>query len=231
MANEKPRRASASPAVSRRRAVAGSLGLALTLPLGLAARPVPLGAQALQATPRQTAGPFYPTRMPADRDNDLVRVAGQDREAAGQVTHLSGRVTDLTGRPLARYRVEIWQCDTRQYYHHSRDRGSGDDGFQGFGQTLTDGDGMYAFRTIKPVPYPGRTPHIHMAVLRDGMKPFTTQLYVRGEPRNEKDGLFRWLDERGLSDAVLADFVPAPELETGALSARFDIVLDLARET
>jgi protocatechuate 3,4-dioxygenase beta subunit len=73
------------------------------------------------------------------------------------------------------------------------------------------------------VPYPGRTPHIHMAVFPDGVKPFITQLYVKNEPRNAQDFIFNRIpaDRRHL---VLADFAPAPA--GGAmLAANFDIVL------
>src|SRR5919108_3988550 len=123
-------------------------------------------AFALAPTPRQTKGPFYPLTLPLDKDNDLVRVQGSAQPALGTVTHVAGRVLDLNGRPVAGARVEIWQCDGNGRYHHVDDRNPAveDEGFQGYGQMMTDADGAYRFRTIKPVPYPGRTAHIHFAI-------------------------------------------------------------------
>src|SRR5690606_14976907 len=100
------------------------------------------------------------------------------------------------GRPVAGARVEIWQCDANGIYLHPRERrrGQRDAAFQGFGHTTTDGAGRFAFRTIVPVPYTGRTPHIHCKVLRAGREVLTTQLYRAGYPRNDSDFLFRRLD-------------------------------------
>jgi len=170
---------------SRRRFLTALLGLTATLP---AASRTPS-----DSTPRQSAGPFYPRRKPDDDDANLVRVDGRTQPAEGDHTRLSGRVLDTNGRPLPNLTVEIWQCDHRGRYRHPRDPSTGerDPGFQGFGHAVTDADGRYRFATIRPVPYPGRTPHIHLAVRLPGDRPFVTQLYIRGEPRNEYDFLFR----------------------------------------
>ena len=160
---------------------------ALTAGLGgLVGQPV---LAALAPTPRQTPGPFYPETLPLDRDNDLTRVDGRDGRAQGEYTELGGRVVDARGRPLAGVQVEIWQCNAFGRYHHPRDnRGvSLDPYFQGYGSFTTGADGGYRFRTIKPVSYPGRTPHIHFALSGPGVRAFTTQLYVAGEPANERD--------------------------------------------
>ena len=181
---------------------------------------------ALLATPPAGTGPFYPESLPLDSDADLVQVAGRPDRAAGEIIHLFGRLFDSGGAPIAGARVEIWQCDARGVYHHSRDRrfGEADGNFQGFGVAATSGGGEYRFRTIKPVPYPGRTPHIHFRILAPGHAPFTTQMYVAGHPLNADDILFRRIaaDERG---RVTAAFAPAPEIEASAFKAVFDIVL------
>lgn len=185
------------------------------------------GAQPLPATPRQTTGPFYPTDWSGDADNDLVRVTGEAARAQGVVTHLRGRVLDAAGVPVPSAVVEIWQCDAFGRYRHPRDRQDGrDPGFQGRGRTVTGPDGRYLFRTIRPVAYPGRTPHIHAAIAAPGQgQPLVTQFYVAGEPLNGRDGLFNGLRDPRQREAVLLHLQPADRIEPGALLAERDIVL------
>lgn len=203
--------------MARRRMLAGALAGA-----ALAGVPWRVGAQSRIATPRQTEGPFYPDRLPADDDNDLVAVKGQSGIARGEILLLAGTVTDLAGKPLAGARVEIWQCDAGGRYHHSRDSSSvaPDPNFQGWGQFVAAADGTYRFRTIKPVPYPGRTPHIHFKV--SGKVGLVTQMYLEGEPGNARDGLYNSLDPRERA-VVTVRVDKAPDGK--ALAARFDIVL------
>jgi protocatechuate 3,4-dioxygenase beta subunit len=182
-------------------------------------------AAALLPTPAQTSGPFYPLTLPLDSDNDLVQVAGQAASAAGTIAHVGGRVLHLDGRAIAGARVEIWQCDANGRYHYVNDGNAAEDaGFQGYGQTLTAADGGYRFRTIRPVAYPGRTPHIHFKISGNGFDSLTTQLYVAGEPRNDRDGVLNNIDVTA-RERVIVPFLPAPEIEDKALKAAFDIVL------
>ncbi|MDH3637421.1 MAG: protocatechuate 3,4-dioxygenase [Gammaproteobacteria bacterium] len=200
----------------RRNLITGFAGLLLAGPAHAMRRLVP--------TPQQTTGPFYPEEPPLDDDNDLTRIHGRAGVARGRITDLSGRILDPNGQPLPGMRVEIWQCDATGRYHHPRDRGTTiDQDFQGFGHTRTDSEGNYRFRTIRPVPYPGRTPHIHIAVFAADAPPFVTQLYVRDEPRNAQDFIFNHIpgERRHL---VVADFLPAPRGDA-ELKANFDIVL------
>jgi protocatechuate 3,4-dioxygenase beta subunit len=198
-----------------------------TLLVGAALLAVPARAAERVLTPGQTEGPFYPVAFPADMDNDLVRVTGQAARAMGQVTHLSGRVTDLQGRPKRGAVVEIWQCDANGIYRHPRAPGQErvDSGFQGYGRVAVDGAGEYRFRTIRPVAYPGRTPHIHVAVTVPGEGRLVTQVYVAGEPRNERDGVLAGIRDRRARESVIVAFAPAPQIEEAALGARFDIVV------
>ena len=184
-------------------------------------------AAALVPTPRQTAGPFYPRPLPVETDADLVRVQGVPDPALGTVTYVSGQVLDRSGRPIDGARVEIWQCDAKGRYRHPADRGPRDDGFQGYGRVVAGADGGYRFRTIRPVPYPGRTPHIHFAITAPGAEPWTTQMYVAGEPLNERDFLLSRIRDPEARARVLVDLVPAPDVEAGALAGRFDIVLPI----
>jgi protocatechuate 3,4-dioxygenase, beta subunit len=177
-------------------------------------------------TPRQTAGPFYPVDWEGDADGDLVRVAGAAAMAQGVVTHLRGRVLDVHGAPMPGAIVEIWQCDAFGRYRHPRDRQDRrDEGFQGRGRVAAGADGSYAFRTIRPVAYPGRTPHIHAAIAAPGRQPLVTQFYVDGEPLNERDGLFNALRDVRQRDAVMLRLERADRIEMGVLLANRDIVL------
>ncbi len=191
----------------------------------LAAAPVSSLA-ALLPTPSGPTGPFYPRQPPADDDNDLTRVRGRTERARGEFTELTGRLLDRNGGAISGGRIEIWQCDFNARYHHPRDWGRElDPNFQGFGHTVTDAEGRYRFTTIKPVHYPGRTPHIHMAVWVPGRRAFVTQLYVRDEPRNAEDSIFQRVPvER--RDLVLASFLPASRSDLN-FTAAFDVVLDI----
>ena len=210
----------------RRRVLGASIvGLAgLALPGGLQA----LAAEALPPTPAQTPGPFYPLSYPADADNDLVHVSGRAEPAKGVVTRIAGRVLGRDGNPVPGARVEIWQCDVNGRYHHVRDDRAGrprDDNFQGYGTAVTDERGAYRFLTIRPVPYPGRTPHIHFAVSGGGLHPFVTQMYIAGEPGNDRDQLLRSISDPAARARVIVALQPAPEIGREALAGTFDIVL------
>src|SRR5207253_5713449 len=140
-------------------------------------------------TPRLTEGPFYPDRLPLDTDNDLIIVNNALTPAVGEITHLTGRVLGRNGEPIRNALVEIWQVDGRGVYLHSADSGrrQRDTNFQGFGRCATTAKGEYRFRTIKPVPYTGRTPHIHVKVKKGNRELLTTQIFVSGHPQNKTD--------------------------------------------
>jgi protocatechuate 3,4-dioxygenase beta subunit len=186
-------------------------------------------ADDLTRTPSQTEGPFYPNHLPLDTDNDLLIINDTISPAVGEITHLTGRILDARGNPLRNAVVEIWQCDANGVYLHTADsRGKQDQQdkhFQGFGRFLTASTGEYYFRTIKPVPYPGRTPHIHVKVKQGEKELLTTQCYIRGHPQNQRDGILRAIRDEKQRESVIVDFKPIPESRTGELAARFDIVL------
>ena len=144
------------------------------------------------ATPSQTEGPFYPVALPKDSDYDLLR-NGSMNYGRGQAAWVDGSVTDLAGKPVTGAQVEIWQCDEAGHYHHPGDGGRADPAFQGFGRVTAGADGRYRFRTIRPVAYGSRTPHIHVKVRLGNRELLTTQLYVEGDPHNERDFLWRRL--------------------------------------
>lgn len=200
---------------SRRRAVGAILVAAPALLLGVRAQ----AATGRRLTPAQTEGPFYPVAFPADSDHDLLRNGAVDYPE-GQSAWLEGAVTDPAGRPLEGAVVEIWQCDHAGHYHHPGDGGKADNRFQGFGRVTVAADGHYRFRTIRPVAYGGRTPHIHVKVKMAGRELLTTQMYVAGDPGNAGD--FLW---RRLNAADRAALTVAFEPVGGGLRAMFPIVV------
>jgi protocatechuate 3,4-dioxygenase beta subunit len=210
--------------IGRRRFLVGLGAAFLTTP--------GLFAEELTRTPKQTEGPFYPDKLPLDTDNDLLVINDGITPAVGEVTYVSGRILGPDGSPIRNAVVEIWQCDANGAYLHSRTGNADkqDKNFQGFGRFVTGKDGGYLFRTIKPVPYPGRTPHIHYAVKMKGREKWTTQCYVKGHPGNEKDGIWRNLREEKQRAAVTVDFAALPDAKVGELAASFDIVMGYTPE-
>ena len=193
-----------------------------------------LFADDLTRTPPQTEGPFYPNKLPLDTDNDLIVVNDDLTPAVGEITHLTGRILDSKGEPVRNAVVEIWQCDAKGVYLHTGDsagkKDQQDKNFQGFGRFLTGSTGEYYFRTIKPVPYPGRTPHIHYKIRQKGKELLTTQCYIKGHDGNMKDGIYRSIKEGKLRDAISVDFAPMKGSKVGELAARFDVVLGVTPE-
>ena len=192
-----------------------------------------LMAEALSLTPHQTEGPFYPDKMPLDTDNDLIILNDSLTPAVGTVAYLSGKVTDIKGNPLRNTLVEIWQVDNNGVYLHTRggSRSKLDSNFQGYGRFLTDSKGKYFFRTLKPSPYSGRTPHIHMAVSAKGEKKFTTQCYIKGEPRNQKDFILKRVKDLKARESLIVPFKKVNGTKTGEVAAKFDIVLGWTPES
>jgi protocatechuate 3,4-dioxygenase beta subunit len=185
-----------------------------------------LFAEELMATASLTEGPFYPDKLPLDTDNDLLIINDATTPAVGEITHLTGRVLSAAGEPIRNAFVEIWQVDNNGAYLHAdtSNRERRDANFQGYGRFLTDSKGHYYFRTIKPVPYPGRTPHIHVGVSKNGQRILTTQLLIQGHPQNARDGVVRGLNEKEM-ETILVDFKPIPDSRLGELAANFDVVL------
>lgn len=185
-------------------------------------------AEQLLLTPKQTEGPFYPDHLPLDTDNDLLVINDATTPALGEVTYLSGRILGPDGAPIRNALVEIWQCDSTGIYLHSASSGKAekkDGNFQGFGRFMTGSSGEYLFRTIKPVPYPGRTPHIHFAIKMKGREKWTTQCYIKGNPLNERDGIWRGVKDEKQRDSITVDFAPLPGAKAGELAAKFDVIM------
>ncbi len=188
-------------------------------------------AEELTKTAKQAEGPFYPDKLPLDTDNDLIIINDTIAPAVGEITHLTGRVLSQSGAPIRNAVVEIWQADSTGSYIHTRGRREKmDKNFQGFGRFMTGSTGEYYFRCIKPTKYVGRPPHIHYAIYQNGKRVLTTQLYIKGDPTNEKDFLFRQAKTAEAKATLVTDFKPIPQSKTGELAANWDVVLGVTPE-
>jgi protocatechuate 3,4-dioxygenase beta subunit len=194
--------------------------------LAISATALPSVAQpraALEPTPADAEGPFYPARRPTGADGDLTRVPGAARPARGTPLYLTGTVLGSDGVALAGAKIELWQCDASGRYHHVDQPGPLDEGFQGYGVVTSDAEGRFGFKTIRPVPYGSRPPHLHFKLAHARARPLTTQLYPRGESSERGMGF-------GVSDAATRarlEFVlaPARDREPGALASSYEFVL------
>ncbi|MEO7246205.1 MAG: intradiol ring-cleavage dioxygenase [Rubrivivax sp.] len=198
--------------------------------------PALVAAAATTVLPPMTDGPFYPSPRWRDRpggsrdwDADLTRVAGAAAPARGEHLSLELTLADARGRVIDGAEVEIWQCDTLAAYRHPRvaaDAGRFDPGFQGFGSARSGRDGGARFRTIRPVQYPGRTPHIHVKLRHPSFGETTSQLFVAGDPGNAGDFLWRQLDATA-QQALAMVLQPAPAAAGGDPALRWVVQHDL----
>jgi len=188
-------------------------------------------ADALPRTPQQTLGPFYPrsaAERPREVDADLLSLGG-GASARGVPIYLTGRAIDTRGQPLAGATVEIWQCDANAVYHHP-DGGAEserDPHFQGYGVATTNAKGEFEFRTIRPVPYPGRTAHIHIRV-QSARGQLATQLYLPDEPGNRRDFLYSRLspqEQAALALRLVPTSATAALAQGTQFSARVELVV------
>lgn len=215
-----------TPVTTRRRTLLAVLALGGA---GLmATRATALAADAARiATPPNALGPFYPAQKPDDSDADLTIIAGHTQRASGTPLYTSGRVLDLQGRPLPDTSIEIWQANAFGRYHHPGDSdasGPLDPHFQAYGRLVTDAEGRYRIKTIKPPAYAGRTPHLHFNVA-SGRTRLTTQMFFEGDAGNERDFLYRNLgaDDRRASTGRFGH--RATGMEADAVVTVWDIVL------
>jgi protocatechuate 3,4-dioxygenase beta subunit len=194
-----------------------------------------LGARGALAQALATAvtgdGPYYPDRLPLDTDNDLLIVNDGLTPAVGEIAHFGGRLLAENGAPVRGAVIEIWQSDVNGSYIHTQGRNDGklDGNFQGYGRFLTDAEGRYYFRTIKPVPYTlqgqFRAPHIHVAVSKAGKRIMATQAMVKGHPANDGDLVTSRIKDPALLETLMVEYRPLPGSTLGELTASFDIRL------
>ena len=185
-------------------------------------------------TPPETQGPFFPVEDQEDKDADLTRVHGHAGSAQGLVIIVSGTVKDQDEKPIAGAWIDIWQACTTGRYNHPRDTNPQplDPDFQYWARFVTDAQGAYAFKSIKPGAYPVddnwiRPPHIHFRIDAFSHPQLTTQMYFSDETAlNDQDLILSQTEKdysRPARDSLIVDFTKtnAEGIKTG----NFDIVL------
>jgi protocatechuate 3,4-dioxygenase beta subunit len=183
----------------------------------------------LRTTPDQILGPFYPVGLTPNRSGDLTILPGHATRSKGQPMVVMGRVLNRNGEPVRGARVEIWQANAVGRYAHPSDTNTAplDPDFEGFGVALSDAEGRYRFKTIKPAAYPTgptsfRPAHIHFDV-SGRQDRLVTQMYFDGDPYNEKD---RFLQSLRQPERLIVKLQPPKtDVDPEAMVAAFDIVL------
>ncbi len=191
-------------------------------------------------TASATKGPFYPIPEIDKQkhfDADLTRLDEKSPVADGEQIVVQGLVLDMDDRPLESVIVEVWQACASGRYNHPQDRNDrpADPNFQYWAKMLTGADGAFAFRTIHPGKYPGRTPHIHYRVIAPKRPELVTQMYFESQNEyNKKDGIYMELKPEQ-RQAVTVGFepkaiAPASDPELKLPTGLFRVVLGAASD-
>jgi protocatechuate 3,4-dioxygenase, beta subunit len=196
---------------------------------------------ALQQSLSEITGPVFGPELLAPLDNDLLLNGRVDRDPIGERVIVHGRVLDEDGRPVPGALIEIWQANAGGRYRHVSDRyvAALDPNFTGCGRTLSDADGWYRFRTVKPGPYPWRNrlndwrpAHIHLSIFGHAfVTRLVTQLYFEGDPLLRHDAIYRSIPDAGARDRLVARLDLEETIPLDTIAYRFDIVLRGRRQT
>jgi protocatechuate 3,4-dioxygenase beta subunit len=183
----------------------------------------------------ELTGPTALDRRLEISSEDISRVAPGGPRAIGQYIAVMGRVVDEDGAPLVGAMIEIWQANSAGKYVHEMDRHEApiDPNFTGLGRFVTDAEGQYTFRSIKPGAYPvtesdwwWRPPHIHFSIFGPSwMNRFVTQIFFPGEPLNETDLLLNAVQDPEARDRLIFETTPTTVGTTNFLTFRRDFVL------
>ncbi len=195
----------------------------------------------LQSSPSEMTGPVFGHNDIDPLDNDLIRNYAKTGDPIGERIILHGRVLDENRRPVPNTLVEIWQANAGGRYRHKNDTFLApiDPNFGGCGRTLTDADGAYVFRTVKPGAYPWRNwtntwrpAHIHVSVFGSGFaQRLITQLYFEGDPLIAKCPIVNSLADQRAIDQLVAALDLNATVPLDSIAYKFDIVLRGARST
>ena len=189
----------------------------------------------------EVTAPVFSAKELGPNDDDLILNFAQGGLPVGERVVMHGHVRDSFGRPVRNALVEVWQANASGRYRHPKDSyiGALDPNFGGCGRVLTDADGHYRFRTIKPGPYPWRNrinewrpAHIHLALSGTGWaQRLVTQLYFEGDPLIATCPILRTIPNEGQIRGLIALQDTGNFVELDARCYRFDIVLRGQRQT
>ena len=195
----------------------------------------------LQNSLSETTGPTFRPDEIGPLDNDLLLNYARGGEPIGERTIVHGRVLDENGRGVPGTLVELWQANAGGRYRHVNDRYLApiDPNFGGCGRTITDGEGAYAFRTVKPGAYPFRNyvnswrpAHIHLSVFGSGLaQRLITQMYFEGDPLLRHDVIANTVADPEAVQQLVAPLDLNAAVPLDCLAYRFDIVLRGRRRT
>ena len=200
--------------------------------------------QALVSIPQsvsETSGPDFSHLQLGKFDNDLLLNFNNGGLPVGERILLSGRVCDQYGKPIPHTLVEMWQANAGGRYRHKNDRYLAplDPNFGGVGRTLTDSQGYYSFRTVKPGPYPWRNgpndwrpAHIHVSISGPSIATrLITQLYFEGDPLIPMCPIVKSITNPDAVQSLIARLDMGAANPMDCLAYRFDIVLRGQRKT
>ncbi|MET3356536.1 UNVERIFIED_ORG: protocatechuate 3,4-dioxygenase beta subunit [Xanthobacter viscosus] len=190
----------------------------------------------------EKAGPIFVPRGGLDPlDNDLIRNFSQGGEAIGERIVVHGRVLDEYARPVPNTLIEVWQANAGGRYRHKNDSYLAplDPNFGGTGRCLTNAEGRYFFRTIRPGPYPWRNDgsdwrpaHIHFSIFGEAfVQRLISQLYFEGDPLIPLCPIVNTIPDPAAVDRLVARLDMGQQMPFDALAYRFDIVLRGRRQT
>ncbi|MGA8671909.1 MAG: protocatechuate 3,4-dioxygenase subunit beta [Terracidiphilus sp.] len=193
----------------------------------------------LPETLTERTGPVFGHEVIRKNDHDLT--AQHEGETLGERIFVQGRVRDEDGRPVRGALVEVWQANAAGRYRHKVDGHDAplDPNFSGAGRLLTDEEGRYFFKTIKPGPYPWgnhynawRPAHIHFSLFGAGiLSRLVTQMYFPGDPLQPFDPIFNSIPDEGARQRLVSKLDMARSQPDYALAFAFDIVLRGSHDT
>lgn len=196
----------------------------------------------LDGTKSEITGPVFGHSMLGELDNDLIHNFAKPGESAiGERIIVHGRVLDERGRPVPGALIEFWQANAGGRYRHKKESYLAplDPNFGGCGRTITDENGYYAFRTIKPGPYPWpngvndwRPAHIHFSIFGHGFSQrLIAQMYFEGDPMIWKCPIVLTIPDRAAIEQLVAALDWSATIPMDARAYKFDIVLRGRRST
>jgi protocatechuate 3,4-dioxygenase beta subunit len=195
----------------------------------------------LEQSVSEIAGPTFGHNDLGPLDHDLIRNFAKTGDPIGERIIVHGRVLDECGRPVPRTLVEIWQANAGGRYRHKKDTYLApiDPNFGGCGRTLTDENGYYFFRTVKPGAYPWRNyvnswrpAHIHVSVFGQSFSQrLITQMYFEGDPLIARCPIVNTIPDAAAIDRLIAPLDMNAAIPLDSLAYKFDIVLRGRRST